>query len=455
MKNKFLVLGSLAVITAVYALFTTSGCNAAPEETLQQNGSTITNAYAILPLDVSPQTGTQKDADVFSWQTFIAMNWPAAASSCGPDTSNGSSILNGKGPVVWETYLSTDQVFVTSPAVPAPWCTGMANSMAHIPQKVQELARKTGVYRFLHLTSKSSSPHGLEQAVGGPLVDQNGRFVRYEVRINQDEYNYITTNNLWNQAGQNKYTQDSLINMPAGPSTFGPAGAMEFKAAWKILGKGDDTNKFYTITAIVYNNDSDSASPGPNPVKLGLVGLHIAHKTALQRNWVWSTFEQEDNLTTSFYNPACSTCPVNQPIPGSNYTELNPNGTPINKPTQVTRVNKVDDPFADSVNRYFQNLLKGSVWAHYKLVSAQWLKFENMTPQFLANTVQETYVQGPNPPSYGGFQLNFDQPYYADSLYQPFAKGISSSCMGCHYVATLPAAPGKKADFSFLLGLAQ
>jgi hypothetical protein len=293
---------------------------------------------------------------------------------------------------------------------------------------------------------------GIDQAVGGPLVDQNGRFARYELRMNKDEYNYIVTNSLWDTAGQNKFVKHTTVNLPAGPSNYGPVGAMEFKAAWKVLGKGDDVSRFYTIKAIVYNDDSGDPSPGENPVTLGLVGLHIARKTATQRNWVWSTFEQVDNLTKSFYNPACDTCTVNRPLSGSPIIELDAKGKPLHAPTQVTRVNAINDPSADSLNKHFQWLLKGSVWANYKLVSTQWLLFENMFPLYLANSVQETYVQGPNPPSYGGFTLNIDQQYYNDTLYNPFSAGVSSSCMGCHHAATISNA---KADFSFMLGEAQ
>jgi hypothetical protein len=445
MKKTIFVLGLIAAAVSANILISTYGCTS---PTTTGTGDKISNKYAILPTDINEQK--QSAADLFSWQTFIAMNWPADLNNCGPDTSKGMSILTGKGPVVWETYLSSDQVFVSAPLQPAKWCNGAGQntSMAHLPPKVLEMAHKTGIYRFIHRISKA--PHGLEQAVGGPLVDQNGRFVRYEVRMNQDEYNYIIANSLWDTAGQNKF-HDSTIVMPAGPTKYGPTGAMEFKAAWKILGNGDDPSRFYKIKAIVYNDDSGDPSPGPNPVTLGLVGLHIARKTANQRNWVWSTFEQVDNLTKSFYNAKCDTCKPNQPLPPGNYKELDSNGKPLHPPTQVTRVNPIDDPAADSLNKYFQNLLKGSVWANYQLVSTQWLFFEDIAPLFLANSVQETYVQGPNPPTYGNFTPIIDQPYYADTAYHPFAQGISASCMGCHYVATFPYSK-VRADFSFMLG---
>lgn len=437
----------LFVFSAVY--FTRCSPDPGHTETSTSAGSVesgISNAYSIMPADFTTQS--QAAADTFSWKSFIAMNWPADTSTCAPDTSK--NILTGGGPLVWETYLTTDQVFVTSPQQPATWCSNgtSASTLQHLPVKVQELVRKTGIQRVLHLTSKSpTSPEGLDQASGGPLVDQNGRFARYEVRMNYDEYNYIMQHDLWSKSGQQKFVKaGNKFNFPTGP-----VGAMEFKAAWKVMGKGDDPSRFYTIKAIVYNDSEGDPSPGANPVTLGLVGLHIAHKTATQGNWVWSTFEQVDNLTKSFFNPACDTCAANKPISGPE-VELKPDGTPIHIPTQVTRINAVDDSLVTPINTYFQDLLKGSVWTNYQLISTQWLFFEHLTPKYLANSVQETYLQGPHPASYGNYPLIIDEEYYKDKRYRPFSANSSSSCMGCHYVAK---SAGIRSDFSFIISDAQ
>jgi hypothetical protein len=453
MKKTFLVLGCTGIILISTAIFTVTGCS--EEATVKSvdivTVSQITNKYAAPPHDIT--VPSQALADTFSWKTFIAMNWPANGNTCGPDTSNGMTILNGKSPVVWETYLSSEEIFVTPPASPSKWCeiVDSKTKFKHLPKKIQDLAQKTGVYRFIHRTSKA--PHGLGEASGQPLVDQNGRFVRYEVRMNEDEYNYITRDTLWSVAGQKKYLKNHEISFPTGPKSIGP---MEFKAAWKILGNGDDISKFYTIKAIIFNDDSLNPSPGNNPVTLGLVGLHIAHKTPTQRFWVWSTFEQVDNLSTSFSNSKCKTCPVNVPPSGGpNYKELDANGDTIHKPTQVTRVNPVDsiggDPFIDNINVYFQSILKGSVWENYSLVSTQWLLNEDIFPLFMANTVQETYLQGTNPPSRGTYTISNGEQYFQSKNYHPFKPGISSSCMGCHFKASLNWSPASS-DLSFLLG---
>ena len=460
MKKTILALGVVASFVCTTVFFSSTGCSSTPETsdtTKTVNTTTINSSWAVPPYDIIGEK--QATADTFSWRTFIAMNWPADPNSCGADTTK--TILSGTGPVVWETYLSSDQIFVGAGHQPASWCANAnkETAMAHLPTKVQELARKTGINRFIHMNAKSPSPHDLDQASGGPLVDQNGRFVRYEIRVNNDEYNYITQNSLWNKTGQQNFLSagDSVV-FPSGASSYGTQGPIEFKAAWKVMGAGDDTTKFYCIRAIVYNDESGDPSPGPNPVTLGLVGLHISHKTATQRMWVWSTFEHVDNLTHSFYNPASNQLP-NQPITGSP-DELNPaTGQPLHIPTQVTRVNPVvqqDD--VGAINKYFQGLLHGSVWANYELIGTQWLQFEDVEPEFLANSVQETYLQGPHPDSVGfDYQPHStDDYYFHHAEYHPFSPWTSSSCLGCHYKAKLPVSgQHNAADFSFLLGNAQ
>lgn len=431
----------------------------------------ITNALATIPSDTSG-TPIQGNLDLYSWLTFVALNWPANTESCGANINQ--TILSGSGPVVWETYLEDSEVFVAPNSRPSVWCpqSSLAQRrsalLATLPVDVQKLAEKTGVRKVLIRQSKASSAlganfPGIEEAVGGVLTDQNGRFVRYEVRMNQDEYGYLTNphNNLWNKTGQDSYT--STISFPTGPSSYGCVGAMEIKAAWKVLTQREILGKrFYMTQAIVFNDDAGNPSPGANPVWLGLVGLHIAHKTRTQTDWIWSTFEHVDNLKpppgspagakASFTNPGCSpgTCPPNVQTAATPATELDKNGKPLNKPVQVVRVNPIGDSTADHLNAVFQKLLMGSVWANYKLISTQWVGEDGTLPKpaFMANMVLETFIQMPKPPSDGPIP-------YPSPGYNPFAPGVaSSSCMKCHSVAT--TASGKaKADFSFIMGEAQ
>ena len=251
----------------------------------------ITNALATIPSDTSG-TPLQGNLDLYSWLTFVALNWPADSQSCGADINK--TILSGTGPVVWETYLEDADVFVAPKSRPSIWCpqTSMAQRrsalLAKLPTSVQRLAESAGVRKILGRNSKASSTlaanfPGIEEAVGGVLTDQNGRFVRYEIHMNEDEYGYITNpqNNLWNMKGQDSFT--STISFPTGPSSYGCVGAIEIKAAWKVLSQSEILSKrFYMTRAIVFNDDAGNPSPGANPVTVGLVGLHIAHKTKSQ-----------------------------------------------------------------------------------------------------------------------------------------------------------------------------
>jgi len=430
------------ILALVFGLIT-SECLAQTGPAFPTPPPTVTPELATIPEGLPPGAEVANtNFDFVSWETFVALNWPANTKTCGADLTK--TILSGQGPVVWETYLTDSDVFVKNPKTskPAPWCGG-APGMLGLSAQAQKLSKDTGVTRIFSLLSKFSPKltagiHGIQE-VGGALTDKNGRFVRYEIRMNQDEYNYILKTNLWNKAGQAGKT----IAFPEGQTSFGPVGAMEIKAAWKVLGAGDDPTKFYTIQGIVFNNSAGAKSPGKNPVTLGLVGLHILHKAKGQGKWLWSTFEQNDNLTSfSYPNGKANVQTAKQP-----YTELDPTGKPINLPVNVVRINPIENA-ATEMNAGYQKLLAGSVWANYSLVATQWAGNLGGLPKppYMANTVIETYTQGPKPPSDGPIP-------YPSPGYQPFSPSASSSCMKCHSVAK--TAQNTNADFSFLLGNAQ
>lgn len=453
---------------------------------------TITVAQATVPADFAG-TPAQANFDLYSWLAFVAVNWPSDPATCGPDLQ--SSILNGadKSPRVWEAYLADSDVYVAPPATPLPWCGGPkleAGRTAQLPPAVAELSAKTGVRKFLAQRSKASRRlarafPGVDEAFGGVLTDQNGRFVRYEVHLDRDEYGYLVKNGLWSAAGQGAFS--APVSFPAGPSPYGPTGALEVKAAWKVIGKGDVASRFYTTKAIVFGEEEGSC---PRVETMGLVGLHVIHKTRLQQQWIWSTFEQVDNLTTSFRNAACPQSPVYAPTPPavpcaapccapntqtaarvsatpcpsgtptSQYVELDANGNPLNKPVQVVRVDTGVLATSAKTNGAFQKLLAGTVWQNYQLVSTQWVGEAGsppIHPGWLANVALETFNQGPPTPTDG--PVPYPQPGY-----QPFSAAVTSSCLKCHSVAQRVAvptpAPGKtpvpkSADFSFIMGEAQ
>jgi hypothetical protein len=401
----------------------------------------IDNSCTVVPTQLSG-VSAQANFDLFGWMTFLSLNWPANSRTCAADPTK--SILSGKGPLVWETYAQDTDIFVPKGQPPLSWCNqgiaaNSAERLARLPAKVRPLAQQhPEVHLFLHQNAKvsevgkpklllqSGQLQGILEAVGGPLTDQNGRFVRYSVHANQDEYNYLVQNKLYSLAGISQFNQP--ISFPYQPGPYGQVGAMEVKAAWKVLCTAntckvkDNPAHFYTELAIVYNDDTGAPSPGPNPVTVGLVGLHITHKVTAQQTWMWITFEQIEN-TKSFFNTNCNfPCMPNTQTAAKPYTELSPKGAPLNQPVQMVPY-PTQDPAVPTYNTGFQKVLASSIWAYYTQVSTQWTGEQppNPKPLILGNPVLETFIQG------------------------------SSSCLSCHNLSTVNTKQGNvKADFSFM-----
>lgn len=289
-------------------------------------------------------------------------------------------------------------------------------------------------------------PASIKQATGEPLIDKNLNFALYEICLNPDEVEYIINDSLTTLEGQQKKT----INFPAG-SAKGKVGAMEIKATWKILAGNDDTSKFYHRNAVIYVPANQSASGKALYITetVGLVAMHIIHKTTKFPFWVWSTFEHIGNAPEqvnvgqkgnySFYNPACSSCTENTPVEEPKGGYIWQTTKPYAKAyavdnqygTQAVRLDPVYAP-TEAVNKVWQKALRnaGSVFANYRLIGSQWSTVAD-TPPFdtiaapdtLANITLETFIQN------------------------------SSCTMTCHKFAK--DAAGNNADFSFILGYAK
>ena len=400
-----------------------------------------------VPLEITV-TGThptlaslQQDFDVFSWQSFIALNWPANAD--GTPNTNLTIGQAPNNPVVWESYRESRTIFLPGGATPAPWgqdsplpdvCKNI--DAAHLPPGTMRL---TQVGKTANVLDESGEPFKT-----GPLIDQNGQYARFAIMTNETMFNYILTNKIYSKDGQKAFNADA--NFPASNAPTQQLGSIMIKTAWVKMGGKYDPAKFYTTYALVYNNPAEEPGVKPSCVltQVGLVGFHIAHKTAGEPQWVWSTFEHVDNVPTmgqkptlsayNFFDAHCKACKVNEPPP----RPWNP-GTPYTKPTQVERVIAIT-PEAQQLNASYHQALAAvvpdSVWLNYQLVSTQWPTNAQSkvdptgvpAPSFLANTTLETYIQG-------------------------HVKQTSSSCMACHNNATTTT--GNFSDFTYLLQRAQ
>lgn len=415
----------------------------------------------------------QDNFDYFSWQMFVALNWPADNNGKPLPGAIGS---NPGAPRVWQSWQSPDQVFPGNGIGPSS-CA----------------ANKKGL--VLTRTSKLSTNSFIEPFTPYPLIDQAGNYVVYDIRMGNVEINYLQSNGLLTKAGQQKFT--SAYNFPTGKGTT--EGAFEIKTAWRILTDPSSYGNFFTTPATVVVSAKNSATNKEMclDVTVGLVGMHIMQKitnpTDFSNFWVWATFEHKDNAPTatgatpsqvnasaakltnpydplascpaptvsgqsySFFLPNCtnngSSCAPNQPPAlGKDTAYLWQENPPYAKNylmdgkygTQVVRCWAIYDS-AQTVTTKFQAALTGTPWANYMLVGAQWAQAKQneffspvvpyAAPFYLTNTTLETYLQ-----------LN---PIIVNGNPSTQSPG---SCIACHNLAT--DSTNKLSNFSFLPGYA-
>ena len=124
-----------------------------------------------------------------------------------------------------------------------------------------------------------------------PLVAQNGAYTRYEIHFNATEFNAFAANG-WSRG----------LNLPdaSHPARF-PVGSIAVKAAWRPLTAADPPSaraRAYVERAEIVDVAKTLAAGHVvcSESDVALVGLHIAIKTASRPQWIWSTFEQVDNV---------------------------------------------------------------------------------------------------------------------------------------------------------------
>ena len=396
----------------------------------------------------------QGDFDIYSWNTFIALNWPPGPDGNGdPNKTIGQ---NGDNDTVWEHYRDVADIFLPGGAVPT-WNGPEPN----VPPECK--ADYTAGTRIMTQVGKTPNlltvSENLQPFKTGPLIDQNGVFTRFQILVNKPMFDYILSNTLYSKAGQQVFS--GQVKFPCGVLN-GAEGAIMVKSAWKVIDPSEKSN-FHSAQVLVYTPASTNPKYPASCKKqtVGLVGLHIGHKTNLGPQWLWSTFEHIDNAPSeddvasgklkakyNYYNPKCppATCGANV-IPPRPWI---PNQV-ASFHTQVVRMNMFkggsEFAFTSAAERNADalKLLVGvnpnSVWKNYELISTMWPTnpgngkcqasavdtLGTPAPSFLANTTLETYIQGP-----------------------PLAPNVSSNCIECHNNATMTVG-SKPSDFTYVL----
>jgi hypothetical protein len=377
-------------------------------------GQLTGNLSGDLPYDVDIQkvrklvaqddiNSAHREFDVLAWKAFIALNWPSEPNG---QPSKTKTIADTTAPRMWQFWRTPDTIFVPEGMSPKPWSGEL--------QATNKFLWKSAWRQ--HTTAASNT-----EAFSGPLIDQNGKWVRYQIRVNREEFDYIVKNQLYSQDGQIQFGHRENNNQIELPVNEGNAkhGAIEIKLAWKELGPHDDASRFYTrelTSELSEPAGSNGKAVPPRSFKAGLVGMHIAMRTESSPEWIWSTFEHIDNVRSNknldgtsthpnFFDPyrpqPINVLPAANAILDSNTnlpkivtdTSVKPDlwvESLTTTPVQVQRVkvptqvglNPEDAQLSEvtkTINHEMQMALRAqnSVFQNYELIDTQWPKHPN------------------------------------------------------------------------------
>ena len=255
----------------------------------------------------------------------------------------------------------------------------------------------------------------------GPLVAQNGRYVRYQTLYNQPAYDFIVANKYYLRS-QLPTVSDAV---PSAPAMQFPNGSIAIKAAWLDMTGFTEaqTRRYYTRTAILKDPDSGTCSR----VTVGLVGLHVVQKTPSRPQWSWSTYEHVDNVpparpdgpgTFTFHDGSAAEMPDENPL------SLVPLAPQPAKPFNVVRHARTPiHPNTAAMNTRYQRLLKDTVWGRYQLVMTQWSRVPgnqaNPVPVTVTGDASTTFPGVGAGSAFANVTLEtFDQDARADRMHE-------------------------------------
>jgi len=376
------------------------------------------------PLDTCIPDGFSEVAidyfDDYSWRLFVGMVWPAAPDKRG--VADTTKTLGDAGPRVFETYKSLWEVFHEDGTAP----TTNFNDYDTATSNACKVDTKFGDVVLATNSAYGDIGQSGFGTLVGPLVAQNGRYVRYQTLYNQPAYDFIVANKYYLRS------QLPAADVAAAvPAMQFPNGSLAIKAAWLDMKGFTDaqTQRYYTRTAIVKDPDSGACSR----VTVGLVGLHVVQKTPSRPQWSWSTYEHVDNVppargadgpgTFTFHDGTDTAMPEENPL------FLVPLAPQPAKPFNVIRSSRTPiHPNTTAMNTRYQRLLKGTLWERYQLVMTQWSR----VPGNQANPVAVT-VTGDASTTFPGVGAGSA---FANVTLETFdQERVQLGCMNCHTMA--------------------
>lgn len=244
--------------------------------------------------DTPPETDATEVAsgapstDQIAWKQFVAAVAPSQTS----------------GKVVYETWASDQDIYVTTPCVSAnnpagcnvpTWPTGtQLDQPKGLQQSVlglshQALARDPSgrsIVEVIGPNQPCGSPPGLGagNAAAASGFPANG-CVGEEVRRDRASFDYLVKAGLWSKAGLT-----SFFNAK-GTVAF-PTNALEIKADWiPVATLATWLNKPASFVTANFYVASASATKGGPATSYAMTSMHVSVKTTAFPNWIWANFE--------------------------------------------------------------------------------------------------------------------------------------------------------------------
>lgn len=239
----------------------------------EQTNNLQIDINTIAPPNTNPRA--QPDFDIFAWNSFIALSWPAIEPDASngylrgiPDTSKTFAMAQPGDLLVWETFKEKREIFNQTTGTGAdtllPWNSQIdyGNLVPATDDTVKAPfgAPVSGLLRTFHQSRKQLTPivtsfnafdetaevgsevlekhypdsTTLNPILGRPVgprvwkgVPSDSTPVLYEVKLNYDYYNYVKANQYYtsNKAGITNAADSADIRLPYRTSSaYGPKG---------------------------------------------------------------------------------------------------------------------------------------------------------------------------------------------------------------------------------------
>ena len=343
--------------------------------------------------------------DDFSWRMFVAMVWPALDGQRG--TPDPAKTVGEPGPRVFETFKALHELFHSDGTSPSSW--NSFDLPQYNPCDIQAAFGDMTLGSFSKFSNLGQADFG---SLVGPLIAQNGTYVRFLTTYNKIEFDQIV--------------EQTLYRRPTPPKTFQVTfrnGAIDTKSAWMDMKDAKHPDRYYTRQAWVL----DPVTGIPEKKLVGLVGLHIVVKTESRPQWIWTTFEQMDNVppleagndgafgpkTSNFHDATQTAMPAKNPFTMDRVLQ-----PPTAQPFNVDRLKPINSKTQET-NKKYRAALEETVWKNYQLVATQWPLTPNAPS--LPGTPENTFPGSGATTAFANTTLeSFDQ------------KSIGTGCMKCH-----------------------